>query len=145
VRDVRHVIEVLTVVAACAVSASSEAATARKSFPLREWEAKTLVFLAPDVQRAVRAGFEIGFGPQSGPHLNTESFFVDRTIGECDNPSGLIGTYAVNRYTAEVIDFGLDVVVHSRDLDAVQSALRRAHRIGAAVIAAHRNDNAYRE
>lgn len=102
--------------------------------PLYEYEAQTLLFLTPGIQGIVGQGFKVKFGLETGPGFNQKVFYVYRAMGETDAPSNLIGNYAVNKYTAEVLNMDTGRVVQSSDLAAVQQVLRRVHHIGRATI-----------
>ena len=134
----RSVLTVLALSAGVAMFGPLSGGGSGRPSGLYEWEAQTLLFLAPGIQRNVREGAVVKFGREHSPKLNQNVLYCYRAMVETESPSNLIGNYAINRYTADVLDTDAGTLVEGADLAAVQAVLRRVHGIGEAEIRKYR-------
>jgi len=111
--------------------------------PLDEPEARALVAMIPAVHQARIEGFEIIYGLVDDSANYTSDYYVYRIVVRTDAPSGLIGFYAVNKWTADVWNAVLTVWECSPELEKVQAAMRSLHGINDEVIAAYRDKPFY--
>lgn len=120
------------------------AETPRISTSLEEFEAKFLILLAPHVRSAVERGASVGLVPELGDGWDQQSYYVYRVAVRTDSPSGLIGYYAVNRFTADVWD-GQPAMIVAADLSSVQEIIRKVHGISEETIRQFRDRPVYRK
>ena len=105
--------------------------------PLQDYEVTFLVALLPDVQAEYRRGETVRFAKEDAPDMNGEVYSVVRVVTETDDPSGLVGYYTVNKYTADVS--GLGGPENGEDLRAAQELIRRTHCFDSDVISRYRD------
>jgi len=113
---------------------------------LEDFEVKLLVSLVPGVQAEYRRGEIVKLGDESEmPGLDRALYGAYHVLIETDAPSGLVGDYTVNKYTADVSLFLMDDLLQGTDLQAVQEVLRRTHCIDNDIIARYRRAPVYKE
>jgi len=103
------------------------------------FEAETLLFLSPEIQGVIHRGMEVALDPDDdNPRAKEPTFFFFRVRARVDAPSNLVGYYAVNRYTADVLSIATEEFISGPELAAVQTVIRKVHGIDSAVLQMHR-------
>jgi hypothetical protein len=104
-------------------------------------EATRLVHSTETVLHFEKAGGVVGLENMSA-NVNPGSFFTLYVFNNARNAHwpGTIGTFAVNKFSADVINAALQTVETGQALSDVQRELRREHCIPAEVVARHLHD-----
>ena len=98
--------------------------------PISLSEAEILIYLMPASQELRKQGFDVGWElEQTFPGSNSFHFLVYNAKRKCTGCSVTIGSFAVNKNTADVEDLDLGVPVTNQEIRGVQAILRKQHHL----------------
>ena len=93
-------------------------------------EAEILIYLMPVSQELRKQGFDVGWELENTPPgSDSFHFWVYNAKRKCQGCSVTIGSFAVNKNTAEIENLDLGKLVTNKEIRGVQAILRRAHRL----------------
>jgi hypothetical protein len=94
-------------------------------------EAEILIYLMPVSKELRKQGFDVGWELEKTPSgSDSFHFWVYNAKRKCQGCSVTIGSFAVNKNTAEIENIDLGKVVTNKEIRGVQAILRRAHHPG---------------
>jgi len=109
----------------------SRQSSAQKLEKISLHEAEILIYLLPAAVEVRRQGMDVAWELQDSDAYNQKDFYIfwvynkDRT----GTASVTIGYFAVNKHKADVWDLVFDSLVQGKEIERVQTILRRAHAI----------------
>lgn len=104
-------------------------------------EAEILVYLTPAAVETRLKGMDVGWEQSTDAKLNVNDYYFFWVYNATRTKEGsvTIGHYAVNKHTADMWNFMSGQRLDSKELEKVQSILRRAHRISDTLVARYRS------
>ena len=141
--SVRWLVSLVVACTWCPASYSSRAVqgTQQAATPIALHEAEILIYLLPQAQEVRNQGWEIGWELQTSAEVSGSDSFVFY-VYNATRPSGgsvTIGYFAVDKHTADIWEDDVPPkLVASREIEAVQKILRRAHHIDDAFLKKYR-------
>ena len=102
-----------------------------------------MISLLPEVQGAWEQGFTVKWEDRPARSFNSADYHFFWVGVETTSASAKIGSYAVNKYTADVWSVTLVERVSSPEVEEAQRLIRRIHGISARVLSAYRERPLY--
>ena len=139
---------VLIVIIGTLLSTSGEVSTSGAALPsLSSYEAQILVYISPDAHEIRESGRDVDLYPVTSEALNSEEYyFYDvRDPESADVGSDLVGHYAVNKYSADLVNAVTQEQIDSVEVNRIEDILRKAHQMHEAQIKKYRGRNLNRD